>query len=36
MHKTVELTEHYKQLIISHAKGIGGYAGVDELKFVEV
>ena len=33
MHKAVELTEHYKQLLISHAKGIGGYAGVDELEF---
>ena len=33
MHKTVELTDHYKKLIINHAKGIGGYAGVDKLEF---
>ena len=33
MHKTVELTDHYKQLIINHAKGIGGYAGIDKLEF---
>ena len=33
MHKAGELTEHYKRLMISHAKGIGGYAGVDELEF---
>ena len=36
MHKAVELTEHYKRLLISHAKGIGGYAGVDELEFKEL
>ncbi len=36
MRKTVELTDHYKQLIINHAKGISGYVGVDELEFVEV
>lgn len=35
MHKTVELTEHYKQLLMSHAKGIGDYTGVDETEFKE-
>lgn len=32
MHKSVELTEHYKQLLLNHAKGIGSYEGVNELK----
>lgn len=36
MHKAVELTEHYKQLLISHAKGIGGYAGVNQLEFIVI
>ncbi len=31
MHKFVELTENYKQLVLNHAKGIGGYEGVNEL-----
>ena len=31
MHKFVELTENYKQLLLNHAKGIGGYEGVSEL-----
>lgn len=33
MHKQVPLSENYKQLLLNHAKGIGGYAGVDELEF---
>jgi hypothetical protein len=33
MHKAVELTEHYKQLLLNHTKGIGGYSGVDKLEF---
>lgn len=36
MHKTIELTDHYKQLIINHAKGIGSYVDVEELEFIEV
>ena len=36
MHKTVKLTDHYKQLIINHAKGIGSYVGIDELELIEV
>ena len=36
MHKTVKLTDHYKQLIINHAKGIGSYVGIDKLEFIEV
>lgn len=33
MHKSVEITEHYRQLLLNHAKGIGEYSGVDELEF---
>jgi len=36
MYKAVELTEHYKQLLIIHAKGIGGYAGVNQLEFIVI
>ena len=35
MEKKIELTEHYTQLLINHAKGIGSYTGVDELEFKE-
>lgn len=34
MHKFVELTENYKQLLLNHAKGIGGYEGVNELELL--
>lgn len=34
MHKLVILGENYVQLLLNHAKGIGGYAGVNELEFV--
>ena len=33
MHKLVPLGDNYAQLLLQHAKGIGGYAGVDELVF---
>ncbi|MFK7973679.1 MAG: hypothetical protein AB8B66_02280 [Rickettsiaceae bacterium] len=33
MNKSVELTEHYKQLLIIQANAVGGYAGVDKLEF---
>ena len=36
MHKEVALTEHYKHLLLNHTKGVGGYAGVEELELVEV
>lgn len=36
MYKKVALSKNYKQLLLNHAKGIGGYAGVDELGFVEI
>ena len=36
MHKEVELTERFKQLLLDNAKGIGGYMGVDELEFILV
>lgn len=32
MTKTVELTEHYKQLVLAQANAIGSYNGVEELK----
>ena len=35
MHKFVELTEHYKQLVLNHASGIGGYVGINKLEFIE-
>ena len=31
MHNSVKLTEHYTQLLLNHAKGIGGYQGVDKI-----
>lgn len=34
MHKLVPLGENHVQLLLKHAKGIGGYAGVNELEFV--
>ena len=34
MHKLVTLGENYVHLLLNHAKGIGGYAGVNELEFV--
>lgn len=34
MHKSVELTEHYKQLLINMANAVGGYTGVNELSFL--
>ena len=36
MHKKVDLTDHYKQLLLNHANAVGGYAGVEQLKFVEI
>lgn len=33
MHKPVPLGKNLVQLLLNHAKGIGGYAGVDELVF---
>ena len=36
MHKLVPLSEKYVQLLLKHAKGIGGYAGVNELEFVGI
>ena len=36
MLKKVELTEHYKQLLVNNANGVGGYSGVDQLEFVEI
>jgi hypothetical protein len=36
MHKMVPLSENYVQLLLKHAKGIGGYAGVNELEFVGI
>ncbi|MCP4264877.1 MAG: hypothetical protein GY777_04755 [Candidatus Brocadiaceae bacterium] len=35
MHKSVELTENYKQLVLNHASGIGGYVGINKLEFIE-
>jgi hypothetical protein len=34
MHKPVPLGENHVQLLLKHAKGIGGYAGVNKLEFV--
>jgi hypothetical protein len=31
MHKLIPLSENYVQLLLKHAKGIGGYAGVSEI-----
>lgn len=36
MHKLVTLGENYAHLLLNHAKGIGGYAGVNELEFVGI
>lgn len=36
MHKQVPLSQHYKQLLLKHATGVGGYAGVSELEFVVI
>jgi hypothetical protein len=36
IHKPVPLSENYVQLLLKHAKGIGGYAGVSELEFVGI
>lgn len=36
MHKLVPLGENQVQLLLNHAKGIGGYAGVNKLEFVEI
>ena len=36
MHKQVTLSQHYKQLLLKHATGVGEYAGVSELEFVGV
>jgi len=36
MHKPVSLSEYYKQLLLKHATGVGGYAGVNELEFVGI
>ena len=36
MHKLVPLSQHYKQLLLKHAAGVGGYAGVSELEFVGI
>lgn len=36
MHKLVPLGENYAHLLLNHAKGIGGYAGVNELEFVGI
>jgi hypothetical protein len=33
MHKPVPLGDNYAQLLLQHAKGIGGYAGINELEF---
>ena len=34
MHKPVPLSDHYVQLLLNHANGIGGYVGVNELEFM--
>ena len=34
MYKPVSLSEHYRQLLLKHATGVGGYSGVSELEFV--
>ncbi len=36
MHKQVTLSQHYKQLLLKHATGVGEYAGVSELEFVGI
>lgn len=36
MHKLVPLSKNYVQLLLKHAKGIGGYAGVSGLEFVGI
>jgi len=36
MHKPVPLGENLVQSLLNHAKGIGGYAGVNKLEFVEI
>ena len=36
MHKPVPLSYHYEQLLLNHAKSVGGYAGVNELEFVGI
>lgn len=36
MHKQVPLSQHYKQLLLKHATGVGEYAGVGELELVEI
>lgn len=36
MHKQVPLSQHYKQLLLKHATGVGEYAGVSELEFVGI
>ena len=36
MHKQVSLSQHYKQLLLKHATGVGEYAGVSELEFVGI
>ena len=36
IHKLIPLGENYMQLLLNHAKGIGGYAGVNKLEFVEI
>ena len=36
MHRSVHLSQHYKQLLLKHATGVGGYAGVSELEFVGI
>ena len=36
MHKQVPLSQHYNQLMLKHATGVGEYAGVNELEFVGV
>jgi hypothetical protein len=34
MHTEIDLTEHYKQLLLNNVNAVGGYAGVKELEFV--
>ena len=36
MHKPITLGENLVQSLLNHAKGIGGYAGVNELEFVGI
>ena len=33
MCKNVDLTHHYKELLLSNANAVGGYAGVDKIEF---